>query len=428
MQLKLKCSECGKELSLKTDTCVTEDGGVICFACVSKYVSCACGNYIHKKENRTICKSCDEKVYKRYLNNYSTKPIPRFKNYYTDNDKDVKCRYYGLELEFSHLSSRNVFNMLKPLYDDKWIYNKSDGSLSNGVEIVTNPLDRKQVNKLLDTVKPVFKMISKIENYDRNAGVHVHVSKNSVSPIDMYKLSYLLNSSLAKNVECKKFIYYLCGRINKGVLKEKVSIGNSDIFNDSYYLMGYTNGGIKSSIQLVKAPNNYDRHIAVNFCSKNTIEFRLFKSSADIDVIKSYIEIVDSLIDFCHTTPMKYININNFKYYLELNSKNKIILEKLEYLNKYVKLDRVQNTYSINACWSLLKGVNYTKYEEIIGGIQFAKTTDEIANIIQSVLNGTFVLPIRRPTTVAEKLIDKLEHTVKSVYINKIMKEVDKCA
>mgnify|MGYP003292637377 CR=1 FL=1 len=204
--------------------------------------------------------------------------------------------------------------MLKPLYDDKWIYNKSDGSLYNGVEIVTNPLDNKQVNKFLDTVKPVFNHILKIKEYDRNAGVHIHVSKNSVSPIDMYKLSYLLNSSLARTVESKKFIYYLCGRINKSILEENIPTFDDGRFDDRYYPIGYSSGGIKSSLQLVKNPQDYDRHIAVNFCRKNTIEFRLFKSSADIDVIKSYVEIVDSLIDFCHTTPIRYININNFKF------------------------------------------------------------------------------------------------------------------
>lgn len=428
MRLKVKCSECGKELSLQDDVSVTEDGNIICAKCRSQYTACSCGNFIHKKENRIICKPCDERVYKRHLNNYSTKPIPRFKNYYTTNDKDVKCRYYGLELEFSNLNCSTIFNILKPLYDDKWIYNKSDGSLHNGVEIVTNPLDKKQVNKFLDTVKPVFNNILKIKEYDRNAGVHIHVSKNSVSPIDMYKLSYLLNSSLARTVDCKKFIYYLCGRINKNILKEDIPNFDGDIFNDHYYLIGYTNGGIKSSLQLVKRPQDYDRHIAVNFCRKNTIEFRLFKSSADIDVIKSYVEIVDSLIDFCHTTPIRYININNFKYYLELNSKNKIILEKLEHINKYVKLDRIQNVYSINSCWSILKGVKYTEYEKIINGIKYARTTSEIATIIQRILNGTYRPPIIGSTNVADKLIDKLEHTVKSVYINKIMKEVDKCA
>ena len=53
MQLELKCSECGKELTLQSDVSTTEDGDIICAKCRSKYTICACGNYIHKKENGT---------------------------------------------------------------------------------------------------------------------------------------------------------------------------------------------------------------------------------------------------------------------------------------------------------------------------------------------------------------------------------------
>ena len=94
-----------------------------------------------------------------------------------------------------------------------------------------------------------------------------------------------------------------------------------------------------------------------------------------------------------------------------LNSKNKIILEKLEHINKYVKLDRIQNVYSINSCWSVLKGVKYTEYEKIINGIKYARTTSEIVSIIQRILNGTYSPSITGSTTVADKLIDKLEDT-----------------
>ena len=158
----MKCSQCGKNVNAN-DVIVT-DYGFICEDCfevgrITHHKCLVCGTYT-SNENM-ICYSCINGVYTRNINSYSTKPKPVFKNYKYDKDIPLGKRYYGLELEFSNTDSVKVKEKMLDLYKDKWLYNKSDGSLSYGVEIVTSPCDYKSIMWLLDKMKePIKNMIA----------------------------------------------------------------------------------------------------------------------------------------------------------------------------------------------------------------------------------------------------------------------------
>ena len=212
-EIKIVCSDCGKEIKDK-NFCVDEYDNIICRDCAtSKYHNCkGCSKLI--KKTKKYCDRCNSEIYRNGINSYSTKPDSIFKNYKLDNDKDMNRVYYGMELEISYLNPFMAKGLFKDLYKNKFMYNKSDSSLTEGVEIVTSPCDMRSIKYLLSKMKPGLEWLKSFNSdYCSNAGIHIHVSKKMVSPFDMIKLYKLLNSYTIQSADDKKAILYLSGRI-----------------------------------------------------------------------------------------------------------------------------------------------------------------------------------------------------------------------
>lgn len=339
----MKCSRCGS--NVKAENIVVTEHEFLCENCFerekSSYSKClVCGAYT--TNTNMICDTCQCGVYTRDINSYGTKPNPVFKNFKYDKNIPLGKRYYGLELEYSNTNPSRLKREMLYLYKDRWLYNKSDGSLNNGVEVVTSPCDYKSIMLLLDKMKEPIKSITYRTRYKDNAGIHIHVSRKSIPSYNIYKLSYLLNNKQAE--ELSSIIFYLTGR-HKRVDDESVvryaKIGNIDKFRDEQ-----------------------DRYLALNLSNSNTIEFRIFKTTNDMDEVKSYINFVESMINFTDVTPFKDVNLNNYLLYLLNNPFDKKINGKLLRILKY-------------------KNITLTKKENVFG---FYKTRDLLCKIKPSEL------------------------------------------
>ena len=343
----MKCSQCGKNVNAN-DVIVT-DYGFICKDCFKKaertYHKClVCGTYTDNEN--MICDSCTSGVYVKNINSYGTKPKPIFKNYKYDKNIPLGKRYYGLELEYSNTDSTKVKENMVDLYKDKWLYNKSDGSLSDGVEIVTSPCDYKSIMLLLDKIKEPIKEITSGTNYTQNAGIHIHVSKKSIPSYNIYKLSYLLNNIQAK--ELSSIMFYLSGRnvkVSDNYLGRYAKIGNISEFKDET-----------------------DRYLALNLTNEHTIEFRIFKTTNDMDKVKSYIDFVESMIKFVDITPFKDINLNNYLLYLLNNPFDKKINARLLNIIKYkrISLSKIENEFGFSKARDLLYKINPSELYKVI--------------------------------------------------------------
>lgn len=343
----MECSRCGKNVN--ADDIIITDCGFICYDCFDvgrkTYHKClVCGTYT--ENDNMICDSCISGVYVKNINSYGTKPKPVFKNYKYDKNIPLGKRYYGIELEFSNTDSAKVKENMIDLYKDKWLYNKSDGSLNDGVEIVTSPCDYKSIMWLLDKMKDPIKNITSGSKYTQNAGIHIHVSKKSIPSYNIYKLSYLLNNIQAK--ELSSIMFYLSGR-------------NVTIYDN--YLGRYTKIG-----EITKFKNETDRYLALNLTNKNTIEFRIFKATNDMDKVKSYINFVESMIKFVDITPFKDINLNNYLLYLVNNPFDRKIDTRLLRILKYkrVSLSKMENEFGFSKARDLLYKINPSELYKVI--------------------------------------------------------------
>ena len=349
----MRCEVCGKEIK-GSNYHTTADGVFICDDCFTSYnlTRCSvCGELILKTKQR--CNECENKIYTNHINPYVTKPVGVFKNFRSDNTKQIKgVRYYGIEMEFNCCDSRKVWSEgdKNRLYTDKWLYNKSDSSITSGVEVVTSPMDRRSVNYLLDNMEPIFDYVKNDSAYRYNAGVHIHVTKETISIPDRYKLGMLLNNndSISNNKD-KQMMLYLSGRI--------LSLDKVNSIDDHYYQMANTDS--------LKGQST-GHSVALNTKNSHTFEFRIFKSSADKDVIKSYVELVDKMMEFCHVTGISRITIGNFIDWLKLNTKNKIILGRItEFEDTIGKINKRNRIFYLDVN-SLLRGIRWEEYPALI--------------------------------------------------------------
>lgn len=408
------CAICGKVITDRQEYIETADHELVHRNCaISQRLShCECCNgYIVKRKGVRRCKSCEEKIYTNYINGYSTKPIPQFKNYIGEQGKEYPVRYYGLEMEFNNCNPSEVHSLGGNLYTDKWIYNKRDSSISYGVEVVTSPLDRKSVNMLMKNMQPIFDYVGRY-SYQDSAGLHIHVTKKSISPQDRYKLCILLNGK--KTLLERNMMYYLSGRASKPMSESEGGI------SDGYFKIG-------SGSEL--CPMLTGHSVALNTSNSATYEFRIFKSSNKPEVLLSYVEMVDTMIDFCHSNGIKDITISNYIEYLKTNSKNKVLLDKIKAFESAVhKIKSVKPILLNGEKMQCLIGVNWRDYYTVLYWISKYgyKELRYINNTVNEInaISHSFKIP-------QDDLCGRLNKTLRACLIKEIIenqKEMKRCA
>lgn len=376
----ITCSCCGKR-KLSKNIIYDIDDNPICVDCIREfYTSCAsCGRYF-RINGKTVCRECESVVYLNTINSYNTKPYPVFKNYNSDIETEIKGkRYYGIEMEFNNVSPKEIQKKSIDLYRKKYLYNKRDGSIPSGVEVVTSPLDRKSIVYILDGFKYSLEYISK-RDYKNNAGVHIHVNKKSISPITRYKIYMLLNNQ-ATHKEIN-IMYYLSGRYSDIGFIPDGCVGAPD----RYYKLG------ESKYKSYKKDN--DRYQALNVKNKTTFEFRLFKASSSKEEILSYVDMVDSIIDFCDVNGIKDMRVSNFILYLKSKSKNKILLDKIKlFEDKFGAFEKSTTIVDKTKMINLISKFKWYEYYKILTRISIpTKITqtniDELCGEIKLILEN----------------------------------------
>jgi len=203
---------------------------------------------------------------------------------------DEGARNFGVELElvckkiqqeieksnnFSEKFQEEIDELAEetyPAFSSDCIF-KKDGSLDAASwEIVTKPLSLSGQKEFW--TPQIFKyLISKglISYNTKCCGMHVHVSRKSLSLLQIAKLVKFIY-----NKENYKFIKKIAQREEKG----------------------YAEFSSNKSFSYVK-DKNASKYSAINLCNENTIEFRLFKGTLNHNAFHKNLEFCDALIDFC---------------------------------------------------------------------------------------------------------------------------------
>jgi len=282
-----KCDDCGEYF--ENQGCYTDPTGTIyCESCRDNYYVCEdCGIYISSDEiygdDNIYCESCyeDNKPEEEIIHSYSYKPDPEFHGH--------GPTFFGVELETDNGNNKEDYasDLFEHSDDEDLFYLKEDGSLADGVEIVTHPcslfyhLHQFPWEEICRTA-----LDHGFESHDAGScGLHVHVSREAFGNDEneqeknIAKLLFLVNNNWDEMV---KF-----SRRTEEQLSRWASRYSQKNPND-----------------LLEEGKASGRYMAVNLENDHTVEFRLFRGTLNLDTLFATFELVDLLVNSSVDIPL----------------------------------------------------------------------------------------------------------------------------
>jgi hypothetical protein len=228
------------------------------------------------------------------INSYSYRPSMNFHKLSNENEN---APFFGIELEVERKNSNGLKHkyMAGMIKNEHW-YFKTDGSLTDGFEIVTHPLTFNYIQQSEKSFTDSLKLL--VENgynsYDANTcGMHIHISKANFTTWHLYRF-------LKFFVENKEFIV----AISQRKMEKLKKWANIEDDNDSSLIY-----------KAKKKDGNNERYVAINLQNKATLEIRIFRGTLNINSFMKNIEFAHAL--FMYTKENKEISLDGFKMYIQ---------------------------------------------------------------------------------------------------------------
>ncbi len=315
MDEKIYCSHCG--IIIDTDDYEEFNGEILCSDCIDNFTSICdcCGERVwsedtygdeytvlcgHCNDNHyTRCANCDSLIHNDdayyldgysycrecydeerdkcyHIHDYSYKPEPIF---YGESK-----RYFGVELEIDGAGKDDEY--AEELLDianmrDEHIYIKSDGSLDDGMEIVSHPMTLEfHKDFCWEDIMHHAVRLGYRSHQTSTCGLHVHVNRNG-----------LAENREEQDEVISRILYFVEHHWNEML---KFSRRSEYTMNRWAARYGYENS---PKAIMDKAKKNYGRYVAVNLCNYHTIEFRLFRGTLKYNTFISAIQLVNRICD-----------------------------------------------------------------------------------------------------------------------------------
>lgn len=300
------CNECG--LTLERANAYFYDDDVDSYVCESCYYDLHPANIDDDEEEE------DTRI---YINDYSYKPTPKFFTHEFDNDyvaklyRDLPEAYFGVELEIDQCDldfkedperlAEELTNGLSGFPERFYI--KYDGSLNNGMEIVSHP-HTYAAHYHLDLWKQIMDRAKKhgYTSHDaKTCGLHFHITSASLgrtrdeisdTSCKMVLITEVMWDQLTRFSRRTNFVY--CKKV--GVWKPL------DTFNK-----------FKS-----KMNSNIVRHNAINLCNLKTVEFRLPRGTLNYSTFIATLQLVYMLRLVAMTLSSTAITKSDFSIFIEM--------------------------------------------------------------------------------------------------------------
>ena len=179
-----RCEDCGERFFNNHN--YGDDNTCLCEACRNEdyYVCVRCERLVHTDDvywdgDDPYCSDCyEDDEGSCYIHGYGYKPEPRFCK--CRNEKHI--RYYGVELEidrggYEEDNAEELYDIANE--DEDVLYIKSDGSLSEGMELVSHPCSLKYHRTRFpweDIMHRAVRLGYRSHNTS-TCGLHIHVGK-----------------------------------------------------------------------------------------------------------------------------------------------------------------------------------------------------------------------------------------------------------
>ena len=284
---------------------ITEEDYVFCEDCGSQVLE----DDVFVRDFDNLCEPCHDERCSRdsyededqseHINDHDYKPTPLF---YNDNGKRSRepalvntfpKPYVGIEIEVESTRSSSLGEYAEMVANNcnGLVYNKSDGSINHGFEMVTHPMTLGYAQNHLDGLWTSFASLRKAGFrawQTSTCGLHIHISRNS----------------FLDDKHQQKFLYFIYGPAKDKIKKfagrdSHWSKFDKDAFCSSRNDYGNDQGELPSLMEVVKgrrkdgitvSPQASERYLAVNRNNRHTLELRFFRPSLRPDTVLACIE------------------------------------------------------------------------------------------------------------------------------------------
>lgn len=264
------CEECERYYSGRTVN-VNEDG--VCEFC---------------RRRDQPCGDIEKWHAPRGVRNYGYKPDPCF--CMTEEQKEnctlaqLICLGFELEMEDHRCDGYNVDEDADYLNDTLgYTYCKHDGSLTNGLELVSHPATIEYIMEHKSIFKEALDaMIDKgyTSHDNRNCGLHFHIS---LAPMLEKNEHSVANILAIVDTLWDKFVHF-SRRTNRQLEEWAQRYNTKGIPHEELY-------------KTAKQHSKHDRYMAVNLRNEHTVEIRMFRGTLKVDTFIATAQLVQRLVD-----------------------------------------------------------------------------------------------------------------------------------
>lgn len=278
------CDRCGNTIWL--DDSFGDEYTTLCRHCYENYYSrCSCcdalvhNDDLYHLDGYDYCSECyhDEVDKSRSIHDYGYKPEPIF---YGNSE-----RYFGVELEIDGAGkdSDNADEILAiGNRDEEHIYIKGDGSLDDGMELVTHPMSLEyHKNYCWDDIMKKAIYLGYRSHQTSTCGLHIHVNRNCFG-----------EDREEQDVVIARILYFVEHHWNELLRFSRRTEYSMNRWAARY---GFEKTG-REILDKAKKGNN-GRYSAVNLMNYATIEFRLFRGTLKYNTLIAAIELVNAICD-----------------------------------------------------------------------------------------------------------------------------------
>lgn len=281
-EYKAKCENCNCYSEIESCYYSPRSKKFLCKYCINRYTFCArCGNVF---ENDTDC-VCYECRSPKFIRSYFYKPSPCFYDHElpVSIEKSGKI-FIGVELEIGGGTLSDIEKFLSKNFANQFFYFKSDVSIPKyGFEIVSHPATIEGHFNLLPW-KEIFEDLKQLQiNKTENCGIHFHINRDFFNEEEIAVADFLINyfSSFFSIIGEREFNRYCSASI-----KRTADWGRSRLSQ---------------------------HHHSVNLTNRNTIEFRFFKSTNNIENLFLKLDFINKFCNFIKNKKTKEFIIDEYE-------------------------------------------------------------------------------------------------------------------
>ena len=387
------CDDCGRDIT-EEDRNELDRGDLVCDNCYDSYSRCFCCNEEYDSEGsgyvdhygNNICDNCrnnfyyycdgcndlypeDDLYYDEASDNYYCRDCQEeygsiIRGYhnrdidiiykYTEEDLEDDTIYatketehtpdnmlkFGMEIEVENndynIQNEEMARRIRNKYPELELVFEEDSSLSDGFEIITQPMTYRYIQENAHKFEDICKMLKEFGFRSHNGGhcgQHVHFSKCFLQPDeedDKYIQKLLLFFERYKNE-----IYNFSRRTDT---RWSAFVSDTAGYDKKYYKSG--------KILCDYAKTHAGHGVAINLENRNTIEIRIFRGTLKFETMMANFEFVNSLAHIIKETQTRYINFDKVVNYKDNKYIQDYCINKNIYNSEYMS-DETENIFRI---------------------------------------------------------------------------------